>query len=512
MLLPRYRKVVRMPESLDTRATFSQFGLWAGVIAFITVLMVGPPASLTVESQLLSPAWVALALLVLMATWWVTEAIPIAVTALLPMIVLPLTGTLSIADAAAPYMHPIVVLLMGGFMFAKALERWRLHERIALNIVYRSSGSPSQLVGSFMLAAALLSMWISNTATCIMMVPIAMSVASAAQADNERPEHFRTALLLGIAYGCSIGGLGTPIGTPTNLIVIGYLSAESDLDISFGQWLAFGLPVVALLLPAAWWVLTRWVFALPQTANTAARGAVEDALQRLGPMQSSERRVVVVFVVIAALWIFRRPMSLIEIPLPGGPIAPFAFLTDHIIAVIAVLLVFLVRAGGGKRDALLDWASAERIPWGVVLLFGGGMSLANAINTTGLGLFFGESLAGASALPLWVLILMLTAAILMLTEVTSNVATASALMPVMGALALSASLPVEVLAAPIALAASCAFMFPMATGPNAVVFASGGFSMLTMARVGLRLNMIAVLVITLAAIFLAPQVLGSPGG
>ncbi|MEL7311830.1 MAG: SLC13 family permease [Pseudomonadota bacterium] len=486
-----------------------RIGLWSGLIIAGVLLVVGEPQSLAVADRPVSPAWITLCLLVVMATWWVTEAIPIPVTALLPMVILPLTGTRTMAEAAAPYMHPIVVLLMGGFIFAKALERWNLHERIALNVVARSSGSPTQLVGAFMLAAALLSMWISNTATCLMMVPIAMSVATAVGGNDRSAVPFRIALLLGVAYGCSIGGLGTPIGTPTNLIVIGYLDSEAGVEISFSQWLVFGLPVVFLLLPLAWWTLTRWAFRLPTEDNDAARDAVRATLAKLGPMKTAERRVVAVFVVVATLWIFRRPLADITLQLGDVDVMPLGGLTDHLIAVLAVFLCFLIPAGARRARALLDWKTAEQIPWGVLLLFGGGMSLASAMNATGLGPFLGAALSGADVLPTWLLIASVTAVILLLTEVTSNIATASALMPVIGSLALASGIPIEMLAAPIALAASCAFMFPMATGPNAVVFAAGGFNMLTMARAGVRLNLIAVVVITLASMTLAPWVLSS---
>lgn len=487
-----------------------RFGLWGGLASVVLLLMVGEPEALSVESRAFSPAWITLCLLVLMAIWWVSEAIPIPVTAMLPLVVLPITGTRTMAEAAAPYMHPVVVLLMGGFIFAKALERWNLHQRIALNILVRSSGSQAQLVGGFMIAAALLSMWISNTATCLMMVPIALSVTSSIHTDD--PSAFRIAMLLGIAYGCSIGGLGTPIGTPTNLIVMGYLTEQTGIDVSFAQWAAFGMPVVLVLLPLAWLILTRIAFRLSDSNGGSVRERVQTQLAGLGPMTIAERRTIGVFIVVATLWIFRRPLSGLELPFGDTTITPFAALSDHATAIVAVLLCFLIPAGMRRGEPLLDWSTAEKIPWGIVLLFGGGMSLASAINETGLGLFLGQLLSGAGAWPIWLLLALLTAMVLMLTEVTSNIATASALMPVMGALGMLSGVPIEVLAAPVALAASCAFMFPMATGPNAVVFAAGQFSMLTMARAGLLLNLIAIVVIVFASLYLATPILGSAEG
>ncbi|MFK7885488.1 MAG: DASS family sodium-coupled anion symporter [Gammaproteobacteria bacterium] len=498
------------PESSLSNTSFSRFGLYAGPVIALLVLLIGPPATLDVTGSGWSPAWVTLAALILMAIWWITEAVPIPVTSLLPLVIFPLTGVSSMAQASAPYMHPIVVLLMGGFIFAKAIERWDLHERIALNVVAKAGNRPATLIGGFMLAAALLSMWISNTATSIMMMPIALSVAASVQAGEDGPGPFTFALLLGIAYACSIGGLGTPIGTPTNLIILRYLNDATGTEIGFAQWMLLGLPMVALMLPLAWFVLTRWAFKVPATGVGNAQQQVSTRLAALGRMRTPEWRTLAVFGFIASLWVFRRPINAIELGWSGGSITPFAGLTDHVVAIIAVVLCFVVPAGGKRHgnERLLDWGTAERIPWGVVLLFGGGMSLAQAISSTGLSTFIGQGLASWATLPTPVLIILITAAVLALTEVTSNVATASALMPVLGALALETGLPLELMAAPLALAASCAFMLPMATGPNAVVFATGQIRLATMARAGLRLNLIAVFLITLVAWFVAPIALG----
>ncbi|MBL4674106.1 MAG: DASS family sodium-coupled anion symporter [Arenicella sp.] len=458
-----------------------------------------------------SAAWVTLALLALMATWWVTEAVPIPVTSLLPILVLPLFGISSISQVSAPYMHPIVVLLMGGFIFAKAIEKWGLHERIALHAVRLAGGSPAGMIGGFMFAAAILSMWISNSATSIMMMPIALSVAAAYEKGlDDKPKNFTYALLLGIAYACSIGGLGTPIGTPTNLIVLGYLNEHNNIDIGFAQWMMMGIPAVIILVPVAWFVLTRWVFKMPKYKAADAQKTVSDRLFDLGRMTVPEKRTLLVFLVIAALWAFRRPLNSLTISYGGDLVTPLAGLTDHMTAILAVLLCFLVPAGSkeNKGQPLLDWKSAEQIPWGVLLLFGGGMSLAQAISSTGLSTYLGTSLSMFSSYPVPVVIFLIAALVLALTEVTSNIATASALMPVLGALAIETGLPLEMMAVPIALAASCAFMLPMATGPNAVVFATGKVSLSTMAKAGVRINLIAVVVITAISYYIAPIAFG----
>ncbi len=502
-----------MPELEQTapsggRSLRERTGLWLGPVLALAIQLLPLPATLVDMAGGTEPArnaWIVLSMLVLMAVWWVSEAIPIPVTSLLPMVVLPVTGVLPIATASAPYMHPIVVLLLGGFIIAKAIERWNLHARIALNVVARVGTSPSRLIGGFMAAAAILSMWISNTATSIMMMPIAISAASEILGRDRLDAPFTWALLLGIAWACSIGGLGTLVGTPTNLIIVGYLNENTDLRVDFARWMLLGIPVVITLVPLAWFVLTRWAFRIEVTNVASGREAILADLRALGPVSRPERRTIMVFAMVAGLWIFRRQLEAVEF----GGLAPFAGLTDHVIAIIGVIACFLVPAGARDRpgEALLDWRSAETIPWGVLLLFGGGMSMAAAITSTGLSSWIGAELSGLASLPDLLLVAIITALVIFLTEVTSNVATASALMPVLGALALSSGIDVGLLAAPLALAASCAFMLPMATGPNAVAFATGHVSLPTMAAAGLRLNLLAIAAITGLVYVLVPVVL-----
>jgi len=380
-----------------------------------------------------------------------------------------------------------------------------------LHVLSRAGHSPAGLIGGFMFAAALLSMWISNSATAIMMMPIALSVAAAVErGQGFQNNHFTFALLLGIAYACSIGGLGTPIGTPTNLIVMGYLNEQSGGEIGFSQWMMLGVPVVLILLPLTWLTLTRFAFNIPKRGGDQARSEVAQRIAALGDMTKPEQRTLLLFSFIAMMWMFRRPLNAISFSIGGDTFAPFAGLTDHMTAILAVVLCFIIPAGGAsaKGQRLLDWNVAEQIPWGVLLLFGGGMSLAHAISSTGLSAEIGSSLSVFASYPLPVLIFLTSAVVLALTEVTSNIATASALMPVLGALVIETGLPLEVMAAPLALAASCAFMLPMATGPNAVVFATRRVSLSTMARAGFGLNIIAVFIITLVSYFLAPIALG----
>ncbi len=466
------------------RTVTQTIGLIAGPSLFAAMLLAGPPAGMPLD------AWRTAALGVLMAIWWVTEALPIAATALLPLLILPMAGVQSLKTASEAYMNPVVILLLAGFIIAKAIERWNLHERIALSVVRAAGVRPRRLLAGFMIAATLLSMWISNTATALMMTPIALSVATSvgAGAGVRDGNRFRIALILAVAYACSIGGLATPVGSPTNLIVIGYLG-EIGIDLSFGDWMKLGVPVVLLMTPLAWGVLCAYGARGASAEGDAVRRAVTSRLQALGAITAPETRTMIVFAAVALCWMFGQPLR----SLPG-----LAAFDDQVIAVLGAIAFFAIPSGVREAPSapLLDWETAERLPWSVVLLFGGGLSLAGAIATSGLA----EQMAGAfvslDALPTVVLVLALTAFVLMLTEFTSNVAAASALMPMTGALAIAIGADPLLLAAPVGLAASCAFMLPMATGPNAVAYATGYVSIGQMARIGALINLLAVIAIT----------------
>lgn len=473
------------------RTTSQWFALLGGGAIFLAMLIAGPQQGLSFE------AWVTVALGILMIIWWISEAIPIPVTSMLPLIILPVSGVLPMAEASAAYMSPIVVLLMAGFIVAKGIERWNLHTRIALGVVGRIGTSPPALIAGFMIAAALLSMWISNTATALMMTPIALSVAGVLS-DGDEAGRFRITLLLSIAYACSIGGLATPVGSPTNLIVIGYL-AELDRVVSFGEWMRLGVPLVIILIPLSWLVLVHYARNSVMADRQSVAEVIETRQARLGTLTTPELRTSILFAFIASAWIFRGQLQ----TLPG-----LSNLNDQIIAVIGVVAFFIVPSGSNKEKgtALLDWKTAERIPWGVVLLFGGGLSLAGAIAKSGLAAFMATQLSGMLGIPMILLMFILVVMVLALTEFTSNVATVSALMPVIGALAIAGGMDPLTLAAPVGLAASCAFMLPMATGPNAVAYASEGITMKRMASIGIRINIIAALVITCVVYFLTPTI------
>ncbi|MEL6686062.1 MAG: DASS family sodium-coupled anion symporter [Pseudomonadota bacterium] len=485
-----------------------RIGFWLGIVLAVGLQFIAVPAYLIEITGSLEAgrhAWIALSLLLLMACWWVSEAIPIPVTSLLPLVILPLFSVKTIRATAADYFHPIVVLLLGGFIVAKAIERWNLHERIALNIVSAIGSSPDRLIAGFMLAAALLSMWISNTATSILMMPIAVSVAMAVSRGEAGNRTFMIALLLGIAYACSIGGLGTYIGTPTNLLIKDAIEGATGQEIDFTSWMMLGVPTVLVLVPLAWFVLTRWAFKLGPNDISAGQEIIQSRRSVLGALSTPEKRTIMIFICVAALWIFGRPLRAMEV----GSIMPLAGLTDHVTAIFGVILCFLVPSGSKTEpgSAVLDWETAEQIPWGVVLLFGGGMALAGVVRTSGLGDWVGGELSVFADLPPIILILMVTTMVIFITEVASNIATAAALAPVLIALAGQTGIDPIMLGAPVALAASCAFMLPMATGPNAVAYATGQVDLPTMAKAGIRLNLLAIMAITLIAYVLAPLVL-----
>lgn len=477
-----------------------RLGLWLGPAAFMAVLLLPVPDGLGF------PAWVCVGLLVLMATWWVTEAIPIPITALLPLVVMPLFGVASMREAAAPYFSPIVVLLMGGFIAATAVERWRLHERLALLTILRAGSGRKALIAGFLAASAVLSAWISNTATSIMLMPVALSVAAQLGGHRGEGSALTISLVLAVAYGASIGGLATPIGTPTNLIVIGALEGAGETRLTFARWMMLGVPAVLLMLPAAWLVLAGRLG--PPAADAGdPMAVVRRRLQALGGWTVPERRTLLVFGVMAFFWVFRGAF-IQDLTVFG--VQPFAGLSDALIAVAGGIAMFLVPSGCSRERGtmLLDWDTAVKLPWDVLLLFGGGLSLAAAITATGFGPWLGNQMAALSALPMVVILLVLTTFVILSTEFTSNVATAATLMPVILALGAATDMDPAILALPVALAASCAFMFPMATAPNAIAYATDEMSIAQMARIGVRVNLLGVAAITLLAWLLTPLVLG----
>nr|WP_307774149.1 DASS family sodium-coupled anion symporter [Luteimonas salinisoli] len=457
-----------------------------GLLAFLLIPEAGA-GGLAIEGRMTA------AVAVWMAVWWLGEALPLAATALLPVVLFPLLGVLSPAEAARPYASDIIFLFMGGFMLGLAMERWGLHRRMALRILLMVGTSPRRLVAGFMLATAFLSMWISNTAATIILLPVGLSVVAMLMRDGtEVPGHegraFATGLMLAIAYAASIGGSATLIGSPPNLVVASYARERLDCDITMLSWMRFGVPVMLAFLLLAWLYLTRMAFPVRIRRLPQGGEEIREMLGGLGPMGRGERVVLTVFALTAAAWIL-RPQLAAWSGLPG--------LTDAVIAMAGALSLFLIPAGGGR--ATLDWETAVRLPWGVLVLFGGGLALAAAIGAHGVDGFIASGLYGLAGAPMLLVVFAVAVLVIFATELTSNTAMATAFTPVLAAVALGLGVPVMPLLVAIGLGASYAFMLPVATPPNAIVFGSGHVGIGQMARTGIVLNIVAVVLVTLAA-------------
>ncbi|MFI2741125.1 SLC13 family permease [Zhouia sp. PK063] len=458
-----------------------------GPLCFLTLQLIHKPETLS------KPAYAVLGITIWMAIWWVTEAVPMAVTALLPIVLFPLTGALNIAETTASYGHKYIFLYMGGFILAIAIERWELHQRIALQIIDVIGTKLNRIVLGFMIATAFLSMWISNTATSVMMLPIGMAMINQFQKfSEEKDKSFGKALMLAIAYSASIGGMATLIGTPPNLILAGILEKIYHVKLGFFEWIKFGFPVAVLLLFICWKYLTEIAFNFKKITFPGGRAEIKMMKQDLGKISYEEKTVLIVFIATAFLWIFR---SLIQKILPG--------LDDTIIAMASAIMLFLLPTKDRNRS-VLTWQEAVKLPWGIVLLFGGGMALASGFSQTGLASWIAQYMTELAAIPLFMLILILVAAVNFLTEVTSNVATTAMLLPVLAPMALSLNLHPYFIMVSVTLAASCAFMLPVATPPNAIVFGSGHLKIADMIKSGIVMNIVSILIITMATYFLLP--------
>ena len=458
-----------------------------GISLLVMTFMFPAPGGMSVQ------AWHCAGLAMLMAVFWATEALPIPVTSLLPLVLAPLLGLVSLESAASPYAHPVIFLFMGGFVLGLAMERWNLHRRIALvTMLAAGTGERRQVIG-FMVATAFISMWVSNTATTIMMLPIGLSVITMMQNEHRTQGQFPTALLLAIAYGASIGGLATLIGTPPNALLAAFLQEQYNVEIGFAQWLILGLPVSILMLLITGWWLSQGGYQLRQKENETIRQSLQQQLQELGPLSTGEKMVAGIFSLTAAGWIF-RPIIL--------DLFPALPLTDTTIALCGAILLFLIPVRWSQLSFLMGWRDVRRLPWDVLILFGGGLSLAAIIRNSGLAEWIAFNLNVLEGMPLILVIGLVVAVVIFLTEVTSNTATTAAFLPPLGALAISLGLPPEILAIPAAIAASCAFMLPVATPPNAIVFGAGLLSIRQMVRSGLILNLSGIVLITLLCAWL----------
>ena len=474
----------------------TQIGLVLGPLLFVLTLLFFHPEGLSKEANavLASTLWV--------AVWWITEAIPIAVTSLLPIILFPLTGGLKLAETTASYGHKYVFLYIGGFMLAIAIERWNLHKRIALSIINFIGTDVKSIILGFMVATAFMSMWISNTATAVMMLPIGMAIVSQLRDNPNTIENeniiFGKALMLAIAYSASIGGVSTLIGTPPNLVLAGVVQETYGIEITFSKWIVIGFPISIVLLMICWKYLTSIAFSFQQKEFPGGRAEIKKQLDALGEITYEEKLVLVIFFATAFAWISRSFFLNKIIP----------NIDDTIIAMIAGVLLFLIPAARDKARQLLTWEEAVKLPWGILLLFGGGLALASGFKSSGLAEWIGSQMTLLEGASLFVLLLVLIAAVNFLTEITSNLATTAMLLPILAPMALALDIHPFILMVGATTAASCAFMLPVATPPNAVVFGSGYLKIPDMVRVGIWLNLISILLILGVVYFLLPLIWG----
>ncbi|MGG3914830.1 SLC13 family permease [Rossellomorea vietnamensis] len=483
----------RSPE--PTANPGKRIGLILGPVLFFLIILFFSPEGLSKEAVgvLAGTVWIAI--------WWITEAIPIPATSLLPIILFPVTGALQSGDVTSAYGDGTIFLFMGGFIIAIAMEKWNLHKRIAMNIILLIGTSTERIVLGFMLATGFLSMWISNTATAMMMLPIGTAVIyqvneSLKKEGANRTGHFSKVIMLGIAYSASIGGLGTLIGTPPNTIFAAVVKQLYGIDFSFAKWMLFGVPLAAILLVVTWWYLIKVAFPLKIKELPGGRQFVEKENRSLGRISFEEKLVLSVFTVTALCWITRSFLLNQWIPA----------LDDTIIAMTGALVLFLLP--GRKEARLINWDDAKKLPWGILLLFGGGLAIAKGFKETGLAEWIGKQLTVLDGVSFIIILAAVTTFVIFLTEITSNTATATMMFPIMAALAAALDVHPYSLMVAAGLAASCAFMLPVATPPNAVVFGSGYIKMGDMVKAGVWLNLISIVFITILIYFVMPLVWG----
>lgn len=471
-------------------------GLILGPLLCCLVLVTSPPEGLSVNG------WNIIGCALLMMTWWITGAVPMPVTSLLPLVLFPLFGIFDLKHAAMPYASPSVYLYMGGFLIALTMEKWKLHIRIALGLLRMVGTHIDGMIGGFMIAAGLLSMWMSNTATVVMMLPIAMSVIELFCKDVVQEEgachRVSTSILLGVAYGASIGGIATIVGTPPNTIAVAYLKETFNLHVSFTEWMMIGVPFMIIMFAATWLVLVKWLFPSKLGQVEGSKDLIETELQALGPMGREEKMVAGVFVVTALLWMSRVSVNaLFDLSL-----------TDEAIAMIAGITLFLIPVDLNHGKFLLDWKTAEKLPWGILLLFGGGLSLAHGLEHTGLIQWAGHQLYGLEFLSGFAMMLLVTFISIFITQFMGNMALVTIFLPMVSVLTTTFGHSLLMTCIPVTIAASCAFMLPISTPPNAIILAGGYIKIPDMMRAGFVLSLISYVVLMVLMYLLGPTVFG----
>ena len=478
-------------QSIDTRI----IGFWLGIISFLIILYLPNPEGLSSEGRLTA------AVFVLMGLWWAFEAIPLQITALMPLILFPLLNVEEIGVISREYMNKVQFLFAGGFIIALAIQKWGLHKRVALNILKFSGLNSRGIVASFMVASAVLSMWVMNTSTAIMLLPVGISVIKVISdtvnnvTENQK-FNFQLCLLLGIAYAASVGGIATPIGTSPNGVLIQFASNNYDYDIGFANWLSIGLPITLGLGPLIWVFLTYFIFPVNFSANQESKNKLDSMLRELGPMSNEEKKVIVVFLITAFFWIFRQLID----DLPG-----LSLLDDSVIAITGAVSLFFINENK-SRNKLLVWDDVQTgFPWGLIFLFGGGMALAFVVNDTGLALWLASLIPSETYF--WIILLTVIVMVILLTELTSNLTTTITFLPVVASVGLNMGIDPLLLILPLTISASCAFMLPVATPPNSIVYASNLIPIQKMVKAGIFINLSSILYVFIISYFLIPNLI-----
>ncbi|MDO4928056.1 MAG: SLC13 family permease [Corynebacterium sp.] len=510
------RALAEDAEVRDGKERRNQYiGLFGGLLLAVVVYVIFPESAVDTVQQLepdtefsYHAMRVTAAVAVLMGAWWMTEAIPLAATAMIPLVIFPFAQVVPIGEISAPYASPTIYLFMGGFILALGMQRWNLHRRLALNVVLLVGTKPKQLIAGFMIATGFLSMWVSNTATAVVMLPIGVSVlqlTAESVGGMAKQKNFVTALMLAIAYSASIGSLGTIIGNVPNALLVAYMAENHAVHIGFSQWMMVGVPLTIIFMVVVWLILVI-VFKPEIDDIPGGRDLIRGELQGMGKMSSGEIRTAIIFAVTAFSWVF--------IPLLLDHMGWDIQIADAAIGLAAALLLFALPAGRGTHIRLMDWKTANELPWDVLLLFGGGLALSKMFSESGLSLWIGELARGFDVLPLFLLIGAIAFLILLLTEFTSNTATAATFLPIMAGVAIGMGLNADgnenilLLTIPVALSCSCAFMLPVATPPNAIAYGSGLVKIGDMVKGGIWLNLIAVVLVALTTYFLAVPIFG----
>ena len=478
-------------KSIDLKV----FGFWLGITSFLLVLYLPNPEGLSSDGRITA------AVFLLMGIWWAFEAIPLQVTALMPLVLFPLLNIQDIGVISREYMNKVQFLFAGGFIIAIAIQKWGLHKRVALNILKYSGLNSRGIIASFMIASAVLSMWVMNTSTAIMLLPVGISVIKVISdtvnnvTKNEK-YNFQLCLLLGIAYAASVGGIATPIGTSPNGVLIQFASNNYNYDIGFANWISIGLPITIGLAPLIWFLLTYVIFPVNFSANQESKDKLDSMLKELGSMSNEEKKVIIVFITTAFFWIFRQLLD----DLPG-----LSLLDDSVIAITGAISLFFINEKKGKNKLLL-WDDVQNgFPWGLIFLFGGGMALAYVVNDSGLALWLASLIPSETYF--WIILITVIVMVIFLTELTSNLTTTITFLPVVASVGLNMGINPLLLILPLTISASCAFMLPVATPPNSIVYASNLIPIQKMVRAGIFINVSSIIYIFFISYFLIPNLI-----